>query len=232
MQLAAHEEHFGLDRLYKCCETAREIMRGKHNIGRIIARPFTGSEGSFIRTPNRRDYSVEPASDTLLDIMKRSAFDVIGVGKIEDIFAGRGLTASYKTKSNLEGLEVSLKLAKEDFRGLCFVNLVDFDMLYGHRNDIDGYAAAISEFDLWLKGFTDGLNDEDLLIITSDHGCDPGTESTDHSREYTPLLIYNNRLLPKNLKTRKSFADIGKTVAAIYNIDNELDGEVIALEYQ
>ena len=142
------------------------------------------------------------------------------------------LLASYKTKSNLEGLEVSLKLAKEDFRGLCFVNLVDFDMLYGHRNDIDGYAAAISEFDLWLKGFTDGLNDEDLLIITSDHGCDPGTESTDHSREYTPLLIYNNRLLPKNLKTRKSFADIGKTVAAIYNIDNELDGEVIALEYQ
>jgi len=225
MQLAAHEKYFGLEKLYSCCKTAREIMRGEHNVGRIIARPFEGEAGTFRRTAGRHDYAVEPPRDTLLDKMKKVGLDVISIGKIYDIFAGRGLTESNPTGSNREGMAKTYKMLKRDFTGLCFVNLVDFDMLYGHRNDIDGYAGALAEFDGWLSEFIRELKNDDLLIITADHGCDPKTVSTDHSREYTPAL-FCGKGLKGNLGTRKSFSDIGRTIGNYFGIDG-LDGEVI-----
>lgn len=228
-QLAAHERYFGLNRLYDCCKIARELLQGEHNVGRVIARPFEGEIGSFYRTSNRHDYAIEPEKDTLLDIMKASGYDVISIGKIYDIFAGRGLTETHPTKSNSDGMVKTYSMLDKDFTGLCFTNLVDFDMLYGHRNDIDGYAAALSDFDRWLKNFINLLNEDDCLIITADHGCDPSTISTDHSREYVPALFYGKGINSNNYCTRKSFADIGKTIAGIFNIENKLDGEVIPL---
>jgi len=225
LQIAAHEEKIPLEDLYKYCRIAREIMQGKHGAGRIIARPFIGKAGSFTRTGNRHDYSLEPPSPTMLDILLEAGLDVIGVGKIEDIFAGKGVSESHPVKSNNEGMEKLSELARRDFRGLCFANLVDFDMLYGHRNDVDGYANALTEFDIWFGGFLPKLRDGDLLMLTADHGCDPSTPSTDHSREYVPLLIYSPNIKKGvDLGTRASFADIAATAQKIFKIPQQTQG--------
>ncbi|MCL2056365.1 MAG: phosphopentomutase [Oscillospiraceae bacterium] len=220
LQIAAHEETVPISALYDICAKARKIMSGDHGVGRIIARPFIGEYPNYKRTANRRDFSLPPPGITLLDILKESRHDVIGVGKIHDIFAGRGLTSSFPTKSNHDGMTKTIALAKRDFNGLCFVNLVDFDTLYGHRNDADGYARALSEFDIQLGELTALLKAGDILIITADHGCDPSTPSTDHSREYVPMLIYGGKTRAgKNLGTRESFADIAATVQSYFGID-------------
>ena len=231
-QVAAHEELIPLEELYDACHKARHILRGKHGVGRVIARPFVGdSATSFKRTSNRHDYSLEPASDTMLDAIKAAGLDSIAVGKIHDIFAGIGDTEFVYNKSNAHGMEHAANYAKKDFHGLCFVNLVDFDMLYGHRRDIDGYANALTEFDAWLGGFMETLGDEDLVMITADHGCDPAyTATTDHTREYVPLLILGRQVKPVNLGTRKSFADIAATVTELLGVDYETPGVSFAKE--
>ncbi len=217
-QIAAHEEIIPVRKLYEYCGIAREILVGKHGVGRVIARPFTG-EYPFVRTPNRHDFSLVPPKDTTLDLMQRAGFDTISVGKIYDIFAGRGITERYATTSNAHGMQVTGELQSKDFSGLCFVNLVDFDMKYGHRNDVAGYAAAATEFDRFLPSFLGDMREEDVLIITADHGCDPVTPSTDHSREYTPMLIYGKRIQSGvNLGTRTSFADIGATILEYFGV--------------
>ena len=217
-QIAAHEDIVPLEELYRYCEIAREILQGKHGVGRVIARPFTTINGQLVRTANRRDFSKEPNGKTMLDAISESGKDVIAVGKIKDIFASRGISIHYPTHSNKEGIDTALELLKKDFCGLAFINLVDFDMLYGHRNDIDGYARALSEFDSYLPKFIDGLRDDDLLIITADHGCDPGDVSTDHTREYTPLIILGNLLEPKNLGTLPSFSVIASTICDLLDV--------------
>ncbi len=213
-QIAAHEEHFGLDRLYDACEKARKLLVGEHGVGRVIARPFIGNAPNFARTANRHDYSLAPLGPTMLDDIAEAGLDVIGVGKIYDIFAGKSVTRSVKTTSNADGMQKTSELANEDFNGLCFINLVDFDMVYGHRNDIDGYASALSEFDAWLGGFLPKLRDDDLLIITSDHGCDPGYRGTDHTREYIPALFYNKQTPAIDMGTGTGFSIIADAVKA------------------
>jgi len=212
-QIAAHEEVIPIDTLYEYCKIAREILVGKHAVGRVIARPFITLDGRFARTDRRRDFSVVPPRDTMLDKISKSGLDVISVGKISDIFASRGITESYPTHNNEEGIEMTLKLISRGFCGLCFVNLVDFDMLYGHRQDVDGYAAALTEFDLRLGEIMRGLGRDDLLVITADHGCDPGDDSTDHTREYVPLLVYGERVISKNLGTLCGLASVGALVS-------------------
>ena len=229
LQLAAHERYFGLKKLYVCCRKAREIMIDEHAVGRIIARPFEGEIGNFYRTANRHDYAVAPAKDTMLDVLKKNNYDVISIGKINDIFAGKGMTESNPTKGNLDGMDKCYNMLNRDFTGLCFMNLVDFDMLYGHRNDIDGYARALTEFDLWLGNFISHMKSADCLIISADHGCDPSTVSTDHSREYIPALFIGNGIKNINYGTRKSFADIGKTIISFFGLNSNIDGEVIDL---
>ena len=224
-QIAAHEDIVPVEQLYDYCRAARKILCGRHGVGRVIARPFVGEAGSFKRTANRRDFSIEPTGKTLLDALKESGRDVIAVGKITDIFAGKGVTETIITHGNTEGMQVSLEVVNSDFDGLCFINLVDFDMVYGHRNDIDGYAKAIAEFDAWLPSFTALMGDDDALIITADHGCDPGDVSTDHTREYTPMLLFGKQINPANLGTRSSFADIAATVAEMLDVDFEGDGQ-------
>ena len=223
-QIAAHEDVVPLSELYRCCEIAREILKGKHGVGRVIARPFTG-DFPFRRTPNRHDYSLVPPETTLIDALAENGFDVIPIGKIYDIFAGKSLKESNPTKSNADGMDKTERFAKTDFKGLCFTNLVDFDMVYGHRNDAMGYAKALMEFDRWLGDFIPKLRDDDILMITADHGCDPLTESTDHSREHIPLLIYGKKIRSVNLGTRSTFADIGKTIADLFGIDAKIKGE-------
>jgi phosphopentomutase len=224
-QVAAHEEVVPLNELYSICEKAREILRGKHGVGRVIARPFIGEVGSFVRTANRRDFSLEPPKDTILDYVKNSGKEVYAVGKIKDIFANKGITRSVPTKDNADGIEATIKAIKEDFEGLLFTNLVDFDMIYGHRNNVKGYADALKYFDDKLPTIINNLKDTDLLIITADHGCDPTTESTDHSREYIPLIFYGKHIKENNnLGVLDSFACIGKTIADILNIENDLEG--------
>ena len=218
-QIAAHESVVSLSELYDCCVKARKIL-DKFGVGRVIARPFSG-EYPFVRTASRRDYSIEPHGTTMLDILKENGKDVIAVGKISDIFAGRGITQSYHTKSNVDGMCKTDEIAGQDFDGLCFVNLVEFDSNFGHRNNTVGYAKAMSEFDRWLGGFLDKLSDKDLLIITADHGCDPSTPSTDHSREYTPLLVVGSKAKGKNLGIRESFADISATILDYHNVDKK-----------
>ena len=213
-QIAAHEEVIPLWELYKMCETAREILRGPHEVGRVIARPFIGSPGSFQRTSNRHDYAVPPPRGMLLDCLQDRKVPVFSVGKIIDIFLGRGIGRYEKTKTNADGMAKTLAALDEAETGLIFVNLVDFDMLYGHRNDVEGYARALEEVDAWLPHLESTLRDGDLLILTADHGCDPTTPSTDHSREYTPLLTYGRRARSGvDLGTRASLSDIGQTVA-------------------
>ncbi len=224
-QIAAHEDVVPLGQLYEYCRTARKILKGKHAVGRVIARPFITVDGKFVRTANRHDFSLLPPKQTLLDALKSDGKTVYAVGKINDIFAGRGVTKHVMTHGNTEGMKVALEALDEDFEGLCFVNLVDFDMLYGHRQDIDGYAAAFSEFDLWLPSFTAGMKDDDVLIITADHGCDPGDSHTDHSREYVPMIMYGKNVKPVNLGTRLGFSDIAATVAEYLDCEYRGDGK-------
>ena len=230
-QIAAHEEVVPLEQLYEYCRIARKILQGKHGAGRVIARPFVGTSGAYKRTSNRHDYSLEPPAKTLLDAVKEAGLASIGVGKIHDIFAGIGTTEHVYNKSNADGLDHTMHYAKQDFEGLCFVNLVDFDMLFGHRRDIDGYAQALTEFDAWLPEFLAQLGDEDLVMITADHGCDPGyTATTDHTREYVPLLVLGKQVKPVDLGTRKSFADIAATVAQLLDVQLDTQGESFAGE--
>ena len=230
-QIAAHEEVVPLEQLYEYCRIARKILQGKHGAGRVIARPFVGTSGAYKRTSNRHDYSLEPPATTLLDAIKAAGKDSIAVGKIFDIFAGIGTTEHVYNKSNADGLDHTMHYAKQDFEGLCFVNLVDFDMLFGHRRDIDGYAQALTEFDAWLPEFLAQLGDEDLVMITADHGCDPGyTATTDHTREYVPLLVLGKQVKPVDLGTRKSFADIAATVAQLLDVQLDTQGESFAGE--
>ena len=226
-QIAAHEDVVPLEQLYEYCRIARGILHGKHGVGRVIARPFTGEIGDFKRTANRRDFSLVPPKMTMLDAIKGAGLDVISVGKIYDIFVGAGITESNLTHSNTEGMEVTAAIADRDFKGLCFTNLVDFDMLYGHRQDIDGYAAALSEFDAWLAGFIEKLGEDDALIITADHGCDPGDESTDHTREYVPFIMYRKGKTPENLGTRYGFYDIAERVTEMLGVDFKVNGDQI-----
>ncbi len=230
-QIAAHEDIVPLDELYNYCRIAREILVGKHGAGRVIARPFTTVDGVFKRTSNRHDFSLAPPQKTMLDYIKEAQLDTIAVGKIYDIFAGAGISEHVYTTGNADGMEKTLEFAKRDFNGICFTNLVDFDMLYGHRNDVDGYAAAISEFDAWLDKFLTLLRDDDMLIITADHGCDPAyTVSTDHSREYVPLLVYGKNIKSINLGTRQGFCTIGKTVCDYLSVNADINGSSILKE--
>lgn len=230
-QIAAHEDIVPLEQLYNYCRIARKLLVGEHGVGRVIARPFIGESGSYRRTSNRHDFSLEPPCKTMLDYIKSSGLDTISVGKIYDIFASVGISEYVYTTGNRDGMSKTIEYAKRDFHGLCFINLVDFDMLYGHRNDVEGYAKAISEFDKWLDEFLPLLNKDDLLIITADHGCDPAyTLSTDHSREYVPLLIYGNRIKGVNLGTREGFCTIGKTVCDYLGVDAKINGQSILSE--
>lgn len=222
-QIAAHEDVVPVEQLYEYCRIAREILCGEHSVGRVIARPFTG-EYPFKRTANRHDFSLEPYGKTVLDAIIEQGQTVYAIGKIFDIFAGRGVSYKVFTHSNTEGMDLTLDALDHDFEGLCFVNLVDFDMLYGHRQDIDGYANAFAEFDRWLPSFIEGMSDEDILIITADHGCDPGDLHTDHTREYVPCIIYGKNVKPANLGTRTTFSDIAATVADYLGIDYSCPG--------
>ena len=218
-QIAAHEEIIPLDELYKMCEIAREIMMGDNAVARIIARPFIGQPGEFERTSNRRDYSLSPFEDTVLDNIKNSNLDVIGVGKIEDIFNKQGITEAIHTKDNMDGVDQTINYMKKENNGLIFTNLVDFDSKYGHRRDVKGYKEALEEFDARIPEILENMKDDDILIINSDHGNDPTYKGTDHTREYIPMLIYGKNVKDGlNLGTRSSFADIGATVADILNV--------------
>ena len=230
-QIAAHEDIVPPEQLYEYCRIARKLLVGKHGVGRVIARPFVGKPGSFKRTSNRHDFSLEPPKTTLLDALKAAGKASIGVGKIYDIFAGVGVTEHVYNKSNADGMDHAMDYAGKDFEGLCFVNLVDFDMQFGHRRDIDGYANALTEFDSWLGGFLKKMGDEDIVMITADHGCDPAyTATTDHTREYVPLLILGKQVKPVNLGTRSSFADIAATVAELLDVQLDTPGKSFAEE--
>ena len=226
LQIAAHEEHVPVEQLYDYCRKARAIMQGAHGVGRIIARPFVGTFPNYTRTPRRHDFSLDPTGDTVLDALSRIGRDVIGVGKISDIFGGRGLTRSLGVnETNTDGMRKTTALLAEDFTGLAFVNLVDGDMIYGHRRDVPGYARAMQEFDDWLASFLPTMKADDVLMITADHGCDPGAEGTDHTREYVPLLVYGERIAPVNLGTYPTFAMIGATIADIFDAPLTTKGE-------
>ena len=225
-QIAAHEDIVPPEKLYEYCRIARKLLQGKHGVGRVIARPFVGTPGNFKRTANRHDFSLEPPKDTLLDVLKKAGKASIGVGKIYDIFAGRGTTEHVYNQSNANGMEHTLNYADKDFEGLCFVNLVDFDMVYGHRRNIDGYAEALNEFDAWLPSLLEKLGEEDVVMITADHGCDPGyAATTDHTREYVPLLVLGKGVKCANLGTRESFADIAATIAEMLNVELDTPGK-------
>lgn len=223
-QVAAHTDVVPLEELYRDCEIARRLLCGENAVGRVIARPFAGKSGSYARTPDRRDFSLAPPRQTLADAVAGAGLSVISVGKIRDIFAGRGITEAHPTHGNAEGMAETLSIARRDFRGLCFVNLVDFDMLYGHRNDRDGYARALTAFDRWLPDFLAEMGREDVVMITADHGCDPCYPTTDHTREYTPWLIWGHEVLPRNLGTLPTFADIGATAAELLGVAFDCDG--------
>ncbi len=231
-QVAANENWIPLEELYDACRKARAILRGKHGVGRVIARPYVGETPSdFRRTANRHDFSLEPPARTMLDAIKAAGLDTLAVGKIYDIFAGQGTTEHVFNKSNADGMAHTDDYAARDFHGLCFVNLVDFDMQYGHRRDVDGYANALTEFDTWLGQFLPKLGEDDLVMITADHGCDPAyTATTDHTREYVPLVVLGKQVKPVNLGTRKSFADIAATVTELLNVPYETPGKSFARE--
>ncbi len=232
LQIAAHEDIVPLDELYRDCEAARAIMQGEHGVGRIIARPSIGdTQSGFVRTANRHDYSLTPPADTILDHICNADKHVIAVGKIHDIFAGKGITQSIRTENNRDGIDKTLAVMREEFEGLCFVNLVDFDMVYGHRRDVDGYTAALNELDTAMFDFLGAMRNEDVLILTADHGCDPAFKGTDHTRECVPLLIYGKTLKHGvNLGTRDSFADIGATVAELLRVTAPDSGTSFAKE--
>ncbi len=225
-QIAAHEKIVPVETLYDYCRTAREILKGEHGVGRVIARPFAGETGRFYRTKNRHDFSLEPPGITMLDQLKEEGYDVISVGKIVDIFAERGITEFVRTAGNEEGMEKTLEYMEKDFEGLCFTNLVDYDMLYGHRNDVDGYAEALTYFDGRLPELLALLGEEDILMITADHGCDPSTPSTDHSREYVPLVMAGGPIKAgAGIGTRETFADIGATILDYFGLKGGISGK-------
>jgi len=227
-QIAAHEDVVPLEELYDACRIAREILQGEHAVGRVIARPFKGESGHYERTTNRHDFSLEPTKDTMLDVIKSHGMEVLSIGKIYDIFAHRGMTDYVFTIGNTDGMNKLEEWMDRNFEGLCFVNLVDFDMVYGHRRDIDGYAKALAEFDERLAEFLSKLRDDDLFMITADHGCDPGyTKTTDHTREYVPFVVAGKNVIPGNYGTRKTFADMGATVLNYLGINETLDGSPI-----
>ena len=230
-QIAAHEDIVPPEKLYEYCRMARKILTGKHGVGRVIARPFIGTPGNFKRTANRHDFSLQPPRQTLLDAVKTAGLDSIAVGKIHDIFAGQGITEYVYNASNADGMAHAMDYAKKDFTGLCFVNLVDFDMLYGHRRDAVGYAKALNAFDAWLGRFLKTLGKDDAVFITADHGCDPAfTASTDHTREYVPLVVLGENIKPVNLGTRTSFADMAATAAHLLGVQWQGDGQSFAEE--
>jgi len=223
-QIAAHEEIVPIRELYRYCEIAREILSGEHAVGRVIARPFTGEYPDYVRTFNRHDYSLPPPARTVLDVLSGKGADVISIGKINDIFAGKGITSSTRTSGNADGIKRLIEMTQSDFSGLCFVNLVDFDSKYGHRNDVDGYAGALAEFDTALPEILSGLHEDDLLLITADHGCDPGDPSTDHSRETVPLLAAGPRVRKgADIGNRDTFADIAMTIAEYFEAKEEAE---------
>ena len=226
-QIAAHEEVIPLERLYEICRLTRsKVCIGEHAVGRVIARPFVGSSGAYTRTTNRRDFSLEPFGETVLDLLSSNGIATWGIGKIDDLFAGRGLLHTNHTKTNADGLAAIIRTSREIQEGLIFANLVDFDALYGHRNDAAGFAAALEEFDRGIPALLDTLSSGDMVILTADHGNDPVTPSTDHSREYVPLLCYlGGREVGKNLGVRRSFADVGKSIAEFFDLENSLAGE-------
>ncbi|WP_443083838.1 phosphopentomutase [Vallitalea sp.] len=218
-QIAAHEDIIPIEKLYDMCREARKILSNEHAVARVIARPFLGEPGSFYRTANRRDFSLVPPKDTLLDILQQSGKDVIGVGKIEDIFSGKGITEAIHTKDNMDGVDRTIEYMNKDNKGLIFTNLVEFDSKWGHRNNVEGYAKGLEEFDMRLPEIIKNMKDTDVLMINADHGCDPTTPSTDHSREYVPFLAYGKELKNNaDLKTRKTFSDIGQTIAEILDV--------------
>lgn len=227
-QIAAHEDVIPVQELYRYCKLAREILKGEHAVGRVIARPFVGTPGKFIRTERRQDFSLEPFQPTLLEAVNNAGLQVMAVGKIKDIFAGKGISRWIHTHDNMDGVDQTVNFMREGGRGLIFTNLVDFDMRYGHRNNVAGYAAALEAFDQRLPELVEALNTKDVLVLTADHGCDPTTPSTDHSREYVPLLVYGNRIRPLNLGVRSTFADLGATVAEMLGVPYELAGESFA----
>lgn len=224
-QIAAHEDVVSTEKLYEYCKIARDILQGNHAVGRVIARPFIGSNGQYKRTENRRDFSLEPIEDTMLDYISQSGKEVYAIGKIEDIFVNKGITKSKHTKNNFEGIEATIEAIKDNTDGLIFTNLVDFDMLYGHRNNVEGYAEALKYFDDKLPEIKEALKPDDMLIITADHGCDPTTPSTDHSREYIPLIVYGEGIKQNNnFGTLETYSCIGKTILDILDIDNNIKG--------
>lgn len=226
LQIAAHEDVVPLETLYDYCHKAREIMMGAHSVGRVIARPFVGTPGNFTRTPHRHDYSLEPPAKTMMDVIVENGMDTLGVGKIFDIFAGKNIQRTVSITNNVDGMEKTLEFQKEDFHGLCFVNLVDFDMLYGHRNDIDGYAKAATVFDEQLGTFMERMREDDVLFITADHGCDPGYPGTDHTREQIPVLVYGAAVKAGvNLGTGSTYANIGATVLDMLGLKGDIKGE-------
>lgn len=226
-QIAANEDIIPLEVLYKMCEIAREMLVGDKMVGRVIARPFKGmKKGEFVRTANRHDYALEPFNKTVLEYVSEAGLPMAAVGKIKDIFTGKGVTDSVTIKDNMDGVNKTLQMMKSHSKGFIFTNLVDFDMKFGHRNDVEGYAKALEEFDDRLPEIKEALGDNDVLIITADHGCDPTTESTDHSREYVPVLVYGKNLKEDiNLGTRNGFCDIGKTILDLLDIENDLVGK-------
>lgn len=228
-QIAAHESVVPVEKLYEYCEIAREILQGDFAVGRVIARPFEG-EYPFTRTPRRHDFSLIPPKTTMLDVLKENGLDVIGVGKIYDIFAGKSVTECDRKIGNSVDMDITSEYQKKDFHGLCFTNLVDFDMLYGHRRNAVGYAQALNEFDAWLGGFMAKMRSDDVLIITADHGCDPCHSGTDHTREYIPVMVYGNEIKPLNLGTRTGFCDIAATVLELLNITDSVNGKSFADE--
>ena len=230
-QIAAHESIVPPEKLYEYCRMARSILVGKYGVGRVIARPFVGEAPNFTRTGNRHDFSLEPHGKTVLDAIKEQGKDVIAVGKITDIFAAKGITETLLSHSNAEGMAITYEVGKRDFDGLCFVNLVDFDSAFGHRRDVDGYANALTEFDTWLGGFMKLLGDDDALIITADHGCDPAfTKTTDHTREYIPIIAYGKNIKPVSLGVRKTYSDIAATVADMLSVKYDCGGTSFAPE--
>ena len=224
-QVAAHEEVVPIDELYRVCEIARDLLQGEHGVGRVIARPFIGEAGNFARTPRRHDYSLMPPKTTMLDTLKEAGYATRGVGKIYDIFAGKSISDTVRIQNNVDGMEKAIAIMDEDFKGLCFINLVDFDMVYGHRNDIDGYAKAATVFDKQLGEMIGKMKDTDIVMITADHGCDPGFKGTDHSREYVPFLTYGKDIKEGiNLGTRSTFADIAATIQDIFEVEQKTAG--------
>lgn len=230
-QVAAHEEIVPIEELYRVCEIARELLQGEHGVGRVIARPFVGEVGNFSRTPRRHDYSLIPPKTTMLDVLKEAGYATRGVGKIYDIFAGKSISDTVRIQNNVDGMEKAIAIMDEDFKGLCFINLVDFDMVYGHRNDIAGYAKAASVFDKQLAEMTAKMRDTDIVMITADHGCDPGFKGTDHSREYVPFLAYGKDIKAGvNLGTRSTFADIAATIQDIFEVEQKTAGNSFKTE--